>query len=76
MTTESAARTLRARKHFARPLPAVLRVALSGLPLAAQGPPADQAEARRALNKVLAFYCGEVGCNGAYLWRYAADLSR
>ncbi len=36
----------------------------------------DQAEATRALHKVISFYRQDVGYEGAYLWRYSADLTR
>jgi hypothetical protein len=35
----------------------------------------SQADAQKTLHKVIAFYRSQVGYNGAYLWRYAADLS-
>lgn len=37
--------------------------------------PLEQSEARAALHRVVEFYRSNVGCEGAYLWRYAADLS-
>ena len=35
----------------------------------------SQADARKTLHKVIAFYRSQVGYRGAYLWRYATDLS-
>jgi PelA/Pel-15E family pectate lyase len=36
----------------------------------------DKQEATRALHKVISFYRAEVGYEGAYLWRYSADLTK
>lgn len=38
--------------------------------------PIDQDKARIAMRRVLSFYRQEVGYQGAYLWRYSADLSQ
>ncbi len=43
--------------------------------VAAAADPLEQSEARAALHRVVDFYRSNVGYKGAYLWRYAADLS-
>ena len=55
----------------------VVGLAASSLPTvvqAAEGP--SHAEAVGALRKAVSFYMGEVGYRGAYVYRYASDLSK
>ena len=48
---------------------------LLATPVAAGQKTLSVMQARKALHQAVSFYRSEVGYKGAYLWRYAADLS-
>jgi len=55
--------------------PAIAALLLAAVTSSAAAQTISQGEAGKTLEKVLAFYRGNVGYEGAYLWKYAADLS-
>ena len=53
-----------------------MSVLLAILALANQTPGPDSVAAERAMERAVRFFRSSVACNGGYLWRYSADLSK